>query len=91
MKNLVCSVCDEPSVSVTFRVGNAYAWCKSCGHRVTFRRFLSADSMAVEILNNSAPPNKRVQADVLSCGHSQGIVFGENSWSCAVCGAIVRG
>ncbi len=30
-------------------------------------------------------------ADVLPCGHNAGIVFGEKSWSCAVCGEAVRG
>ena len=28
--------------------------------------------------------------DVLSCGHDQGIVFGESSWTCAVCGEPAR-
>lgn len=29
-------------------------------------------------------------ADVLPCGHNQGIVFGEASWTCAVCGQPAR-
>ena len=29
-------------------------------------------------------------ADVLPCGHNQGIVFGESSWTCAVCGQPAR-
>ena len=30
------------------------------------------------------------EADVLPCGHSLGIVFGEQSWNCAVCGEPAR-
>jgi len=31
------------------------------------------------------------EADVLPCGHSLGIVFGEQSWNCVVCGQPARG
>jgi len=30
------------------------------------------------------------EADLLPCGHSAGIVFGETSWKCAVCGEPAR-
>ena len=29
-------------------------------------------------------------ADVLPCGHSEGIEFGESSWVCVVCGQPAR-
>ena len=28
--------------------------------------------------------------EVLPCGHDMGIMYGENSWTCAVCGASVK-
>ena len=41
------------------------------------------------ILESESRPTLR-GTDVLSCGHDQGIVFGESSWTCAVCGEPAR-
>lgn len=31
-----------------------------------------------------------VVSDVLSCGHSEGVEYGESSWKCVVCGQPAR-
>jgi hypothetical protein len=36
MKNLICSLCDAPAVSVTFRNNTFHTWCKACGNRVKY-------------------------------------------------------
>lgn len=41
------------------------------------------------ILESESRPTPR-EADVLPCGHSMGIVFGESSHTCAVCGQPAR-
>lgn len=41
------------------------------------------------ILESESRPTPR-ETDVLPCGHSMGIVFGESSWTCVVCGQPAR-
>ena len=40
--------------------------------------------------NSEWEERKKPAREVLPCGHDMGIVYGENSWTCAICGASVK-
>lgn len=66
-------------------------FCTRCGREKTLRNLKHTRLHGyLCVCGNDEWAERKPPHEVLPCGHDMGIVFGESSWTCAVCGARVN-
>lgn len=65
-------------------------WKNDCEVCIEIAKFIQDWKPANSRPDSRGAVEQSFAADVLPCGHSAGIEFGESSWSCVVCGHPAR-